>query len=102
MFTRSLVVFEERVIYSLTADHRDEGFVILTHVYLLVGCALPVWLTATLFSLIPENHLHFPWNASPGDVTGRVSSLYVWSAFASCAGIVTLGVSDAMVSAHQA
>jgi hypothetical protein len=25
-------------------DQRDSGPLILTHVYLLVGCALPVWL----------------------------------------------------------
>ena len=28
---------------SLT-DHRDSGHLILTHVYLLAGCALPLWL----------------------------------------------------------
>jgi len=34
----------ERVV-AVHADERDSGVFILTHIYLLVGCALPSWLT---------------------------------------------------------
>ncbi len=26
-------------------DHRDEGSIVLTHIYLLLGCALPVFIS---------------------------------------------------------
>ncbi|RKP27544.1 hypothetical protein SYNPS1DRAFT_12519 [Syncephalis pseudoplumigaleata] len=25
-------------------DHRDQGPIILAHIYLLLGCAIPIWL----------------------------------------------------------
>ena len=31
-------------------DSRDEGPMILTHIYLLLGCAIPVWCAATIKS----------------------------------------------------
>lgn len=30
---------------QLFIDHRDRGTFILTHIYLLAGCAIPVWVS---------------------------------------------------------
>ncbi|KAI8049489.1 hypothetical protein BDF22DRAFT_746088 [Syncephalis plumigaleata] len=48
-------------------DHRDQGPIILAHVYLLIGCAIPVWLQSN-------------------------------NTLASLAGVITLGIGDAMAS----
>ncbi|OQS05996.1 dolichol kinase [Thraustotheca clavata] len=40
---------------SAYLDRRDEGRVILTHTYLLLGCALPVWLSPNFGSLLTVN-----------------------------------------------
>lgn len=43
-------IFFVRLLYlqyiiSKYADERDAGPVVLTHLYLLVGCAIPVWMS---------------------------------------------------------
>eukprot|EP01138_Halocafeteria_seosinensis_P001570 gb/GECG01001609.1/.p1 GENE.gb/GECG01001609.1/~~gb/GECG01001609.1/.p1 ORF type:complete len:692 (+),score=21.18 gb/GECG01001609.1/:1-2076(+) len=79
---------------SQFTDIRDEGYVILTHIYLLLGCALPVWLTAVSIACLPgsgqvigEPHNH-PSAHTP-------QSMMVWVSIASSAGILSLGVGDA-------
>ena len=54
---------------SFTSKTRDAGPLILSHLYLLVGCALPLWVC----SIVNINH---------------------WATFC---GIISLGVGDAMV-----
>jgi dolichol kinase len=54
-------------------DSRDQGKLILTHIYLLSGCAFPLW-------------LFFPHE----DYTVR--EIVIWSS-----GIVSLGIGDTMV-----
>lgn len=66
-FGRSIAVFMKSFI-----DHREGGRVILTHTYLLLGCALPLWLAN---SVEPVNTV------------------------AANAGILALGVGDAMAAA---
>eukprot|EP01134_Creolimax_fragrantissima_P001024 CFRG1024T1 len=56
-------------------DERDSGPIVLTHMYLLLGIALPLWL------------------AEPFQETG---SIYVY--FASFSGLISLGVGDAVAS----
>ena len=60
-------------------DARDGGTLVLTHVYLLLGCALPVLLDAALPA------------PSARDAVGRAA--------APLAGVTVLGVGDAMASA---
>ena len=60
-------------------DSRDGGTLVLTHVYLLLGCALPVLLDAALPA------------PSARDAVGRAA--------APLAGVTVLGVGDAMASA---
>lgn len=38
-------------------DHRDSGPVILSHVYLLLGCAAPVWLGRYILLLFVCTHM---------------------------------------------
>lgn len=54
-------------------DSRDEGVVVMTHMYLLIGCAMPLWMT----------HL------------GGISEGGVVAA----AGVISLGISDAVAAA---
>jgi dolichol kinase len=47
-------------------DERDAGSLILTHLYLLVGCAAPVWLYTPAnpsegTSGVPRSHLSLVW-----------------------------------------
>ncbi|RKP08048.1 hypothetical protein THASP1DRAFT_16191 [Thamnocephalis sphaerospora] len=53
-------------------DHRDAGPVILSHIYLLLGCAIPIWLQV-------------------GQPAGGAG-------LAALAGVITLGFGDAMAS----
>lgn len=71
----SLPPFGQRVATFMKAfiDHRDAGRVVLTHSYLLLGCALPLWLSA------------FSSSSESGS-----------SALAANAGILALGIGDAM------
>lgn len=55
-------------------DEKDQGTLILTHVYLLVGCSLPIWI--------------FPLNTA---ANARDNLLL-------CSGIVSLGVGDTAAS----
>ena len=34
--------------FAVFADHRDNGYVLLTHFYLLAGISLPLWLSRQL------------------------------------------------------
>ena len=54
-------------------DYRDQGGLILTHIYLLIGCALPVWLV----SFLSHDIEYLPLLAM--------------------AGVISLGIGDAMV-----
>jgi dolichol kinase len=54
---------------SFTNKQRDSGPIILSHFYLLIGCALPLWLC----SIINIDH---------------------WAAFS---GIISLGIGDSVV-----
>lgn len=54
-------------------DHRDGGRLVLTHSYLLLGCALPLWLSSS--------------SSSPASPV---------NALAANAGILALGIGDAM------
>ncbi|EDV26925.1 uncharacterized protein TRIADDRAFT_54357 [Trichoplax adhaerens] len=56
-------------------DTRDSGIVILTHIYLLVGCALPLWLCQSTSVL---------------NVTDNVALMY--------AGVMSLGIGDTFAS----
>ena len=59
-------------------DERDSGFIILSHIYLLLGCASSVWINASRLSpLLPSSSFqHFP----------------------PFAGVLVLGIADSMVS----
>lgn len=63
-------------------DARDEGPLILTHLYLLLGCAIPLWLSG----------------AGVQDVSlGSTARGTNQAGLAAFAGIVSLGVGDAAV-----
>jgi dolichol kinase len=66
-------------------DERDAGLFRLTHVYLLMGCAIPVWLHAALG--VPPN--------PPSWSMGKQVSVEVYLC---CSGTVVLGVGDALAS----
>ncbi|CAL8109691.1 unnamed protein product [Orchesella dallaii] len=59
-------------------DHQDEGKLILTPIYLLVGCALPIWLTG----LARESH----------------NNLKTIEYSACMAGILSIGIGDTFAS----
>ncbi|XP_038637472.1 dolichol kinase [Scyliorhinus canicula] len=59
-------------------DERDSGPLILTHIYLLLGLTLPVWLFPGVFA---------PLSVFPGEV-----------ALAPYAGVLAVGIGDAMAS----
>ena len=65
-------------------DDRDDGPLILTHIYLLLGCAIPLWLCG---AGSPDGHA-----ASAGFQRGF--NRYGLSSYA---GIVSLGIGDAAV-----
>jgi dolichol kinase len=56
-------------------DSRDQGVLILTHIYLLCGCAIPLWI------LFPKEIY-------------SVHEIIVWMS-----GVVSLGIGDSMVRA---
>jgi dolichol kinase len=73
-------------------DSRDGGTLILTHVYLLLGCATPVWLAAAVPSL-PT-----PTAPPPDDHGSRGLLSSAALAAAPYAGLVVLGVGDSVAS----
>ena len=68
-------------------DSRDAGTLILTHVYLLLGCAVPIWLDSALPPAAEE-----ALAARAGSVAA------VARAAAPYAGLLVLGIGDAMAS----
>ncbi|XP_067868412.1 dolichol kinase [Heterodontus francisci] len=68
-----------RPMLALFLDDRDSGPLILTHIYLLLGLTLPVWLFPGVF---------VPQSSFPGEV-----------ALAPYAGVLAVGIGDAMASA---
>ncbi|EOD38721.1 hypothetical protein EMIHUDRAFT_122165 [Emiliania huxleyi CCMP1516] len=64
-------------------DSRDAGTLVLTHIYLLAGCALPVWLQSALPPPPPASRAPLAAAAVRG---------------APLAGVLVLGVGDAMAS----
>ncbi|XP_067825901.1 dolichol kinase [Heptranchias perlo] len=68
-----------RQMLTLFLDDRDSGPLILTHIYLLLGLTLPVWLFPGVF---------VPKSSFPGEV-----------ALAPYAGVLAVGIGDAMASA---
>uniref|UniRef100_UPI00398EC8C0 dolichol kinase n=1 Tax=Pristiophorus japonicus TaxID=55135 RepID=UPI00398EC8C0 len=68
-----------RPMLALFLDDRDSGPLILTHIYLLLGLTLPVWLFPGVF---------VPKSSFPGQV-----------ALAPYAGVLAVGIGDTMASA---
>lgn len=67
-----------RSMLTLFLDGRDSGPLILTHIYLLLGLTLPVWLFPGVF---------VPKSSFPGEI-----------ALAPYAGVLAVGIGDAMAS----
>ena len=67
-----------RQLLSLFLDERDSGPLILTHVYLLVGMSLPIWL--------------FPGPCSPKGILPGAGGLVPY------AGVLAVGVGDTVAS----
>lgn len=66
-------------------DSRDGGTLVLTHVYLLLGCALPIWLDSALCT-----SLDAVYDPTPAAIAALTIAPY--------AGVITLGVGDAFAS----
>eukprot|EP01132_Coremiostelium_polycephalum_P000419 gene419-531_t len=62
-------------------DHRDSGIIVLTHIYLLLGCSIPVF-----FSYISDQIVH---------PQQQHTTIHFLSAFS---GLLTIGVGDTMAS----
>ncbi|KJE92803.1 hypothetical protein CAOG_08733 [Capsaspora owczarzaki ATCC 30864] len=74
-------------------DERDAGNIVLTHSYLLLGCALPIWFSACLEPASSTTNLH---NGPPSD---EASLGHFWRVvMPGLAGLAALGVGDAMAS----
>lgn len=67
-------------LFAPYVDERDAGLAVLTHSYLLLGCALPLWLHLPLFS-------DYQWRALQQNCVPAL------------AGVLVLGVGDSMVRA---
>ncbi|NXR12702.1 DOLK kinase, partial [Semnornis frantzii] len=67
-----------RQLLSLFLDERDSGPLILTHIYLLLGMSLPVWL--------------FPRSCAPKGALSRAGALVPYS------GVLAVGVGDTIAS----
>jgi len=57
-------------------DERDRGSLILTHLYLLAGCALPIWMSNSV--------------ANSTDSRSKLTS------FLACSGLISVGIGDAV------
>lgn len=76
-------------------DGRDlRGPVIVSHIFLLIGCAIPLWLSLAAYDRCPRRALEDPWHgwelsASSNGQTRDLSML---------AGVVCVGMGDAAAS----
>ncbi|ETW08997.1 hypothetical protein, variant 2 [Aphanomyces invadans] len=75
-FGRSIALY-----MRMYLDHRDDGRLILSHTYLLLGCALPLWI------LYPTSS-----TTNLDESTSMASAALI-----SNAGVLALGIGDAMV-----
>ena len=79
-------------------DKRDSGLAILTHTYLLVGCAAPLWLHVRAVENLPhlEQHDDGPkfWDDTEPE-RSRLSEI-----LPALAGVVMLGIGDSVVCVH--
>mmetsp|Transcript_20 Transcript_20/g.42 ORF Transcript_20/g.42 Transcript_20/m.42 type:complete len:787 (+) Transcript_20:83-2443(+) len=70
-------------IFDKLIDERDEGTLILTHMYLLVGCASPLWIDS-VFELTSASPVSLAGVASVGvldamaSILGSKSAIYRW------------------------
>jgi dolichol kinase len=60
-------------------DDRDKGSLILTHLYLLAGCALPIWMSSSV--------------ANSADSRSKLTSFFA------CSGLISVGIGDAVGAA---
>lgn len=77
-------------------DVRDSGVVILTHAYLLLGCALPLWLHLHVLAADDPRILDRA-SSSHSHVTHAHSTWDVGTYLPALAGVLVLGVGDSMV-----
>ena len=68
-------------------DHKDSGTAILSHFYLLAGCAGPLWLEGSV--------LWYCKFSCPLIVSCRPSRILEFT------GVLSLGIGDALVSVHR-
>lgn len=66
-------------------DERDSGALILTHIWLLIGCSLPLWIANIKFRY-HENYSQLP-----------NEKMLLFNMYCAC-GIIVLGVGDAMAA----
>lgn len=78
---------------AVYTDARDSGYTIRTHIYLLLGCALPVWLSGTGSTA----DLGAAADTQEGARAGN--ALFARHGIEPYAGVIIIGVGDAMAAA---
>lgn len=58
-------------------DKQDEGDLLITHIYLLAGCSMPVWLQGVKFTCLGDNG---------------------WNLLCALSGVLSVGVGDTFAS----
>lgn len=76
---------------STYIDSRDSGLIILTHIYLLLGCALPVWFHYWIYT---EQLQELQSNTNPS--LPAVHTLFFY--LPALSGLITLGIGDSAAS----